>query len=53
VPSRACVLVDMTSQEALKLVISGGSYVPGAIGAALSTQAAIERSENTAPLTLP
>ena len=52
-PSRTCVLVDMTSQEALKLVISGGSYVPGAIGAALSTHAAIERSENTAPLTLP
>ncbi|HTA19630.1 MAG TPA: DUF502 domain-containing protein [Polyangia bacterium] len=53
VPSRACLLVDMTSQEALKLVISGGSYVPGAIGGALATHAAIERAENTAPLTLP
>ena len=53
VPSRVCLLVDMTSQEALKLVISGGSYVPGAIGAATATQAAIERAEGTEPLTLP
>ena len=53
VPSRSCLLVAMSSQEALKLVISGGSYVPGAIGAALAMQAAIERADSTAPLTLP
>ena len=53
VPSKRCLLLDMSSQEALKLVISGGSYVPGAVGSALATHAAIERSENTAPLTLP
>jgi uncharacterized membrane protein len=53
VPSRRCLLVDMSSQEALKLVISGGSYVPPAIGAATATQAAIERAEGTEPLTVP
>jgi len=53
VPSRSCLLVDMSSQEALKLVISGGSYVPGAIGAATSMQAAIERADHTSPLTVP
>ena len=53
VPAKRCVLVAMTTQDALKLVISGGSYVPGAVGSALATHAAIERSENTAPLTLP
>jgi uncharacterized membrane protein len=53
VPSRSCLLVDMSSQEALKLVISGGSYVPAAIGAATSMQAAIERADSTAPLTVP
>ena len=42
VPSRKCLLVAMSSQEALKLVISGGSYVPGAIGAATAMQAAID-----------
>jgi uncharacterized membrane protein len=51
VPSRLCVLVAMSSQEALKLVISGGSYVPGAVGAATAMQAAIERSDTTQPLT--
>jgi len=29
-----CVLVDMKPQEALKLLISGGNYVPSAVGAA-------------------
>jgi uncharacterized membrane protein len=51
VPSRVCVMVAMSSQEALKLVISGGSYVPGAVGAATAMQAAIERSDTTQPLT--
>jgi uncharacterized membrane protein len=31
-----CVAVDMKPQEALKLIISGGNYVPPAIGAATS-----------------
>jgi uncharacterized membrane protein len=53
VPSKACLLVDMSSQEALKLVISGGSYVPSAIGAATSLHAAINTSEHTEPLTVP
>jgi uncharacterized membrane protein len=53
VPAKACLLVDMSSQEALKLVISGGSYVPSAIGEAMATHAAINRSEHTEPLTVP
>jgi uncharacterized membrane protein len=53
VPSKRCLLVDMSPQEALKLVISGGSYVPAAIGAATATQAAIERADSTEPLTVP
>ena len=53
VPSRKCLLVDMTSQEALKLVISGGSYVPSAIGAATAMEAAMSRSDATEPLTVP
>jgi uncharacterized membrane protein len=53
VPSKTCLLVAMSSQEALKLVISSGSYVPGAIGASTSMQAAMERSEHTEPLTVP
>jgi len=53
VPSKLCVLVDMSSQEALKLVISGGSYVPPAIGAATSIAAALTRADKTEPLTVP
>ena len=53
VPSKVCLLVDMSSQEALKLVISGGSYVPGAIGAATATATAMARSDSTEPLTVP
>jgi uncharacterized membrane protein len=34
VPIDSCVPVDMRPQEALKLIISGGNYVPPAIGAA-------------------
>jgi uncharacterized membrane protein len=34
VPSARCIPVDMKPQEALKLIISGGNYVPPAIGAA-------------------
>jgi uncharacterized membrane protein len=48
VPSRHCVLVDMRPQEALKLIISGGSYVPAAIGAATTMQAIIEGQTTTA-----
>jgi uncharacterized membrane protein len=53
VPSKVCLLVAMSSQEALKIVISGGSYVPSAIGAATAMQAAIDRSETTTPITTP
>ena len=53
VPAKVCLLVGMSSQEALKLVISGGSYVPGAIGAATSVHAAITSAEYTEPLTGP
>jgi uncharacterized membrane protein len=53
VPSTKCLLVDMSPQEALKLVISGGSYVPGAVGAALALQAAMDSSQHTEPLTAP
>jgi uncharacterized membrane protein len=53
VPSKVCVLVSMSSQEALKLVISGGSYVPPAIGDATSLVAAMARTDSTEPLTVP
>ena len=53
VPAKACLLVDMSSQEALKLVISGGSYVPPAIGAATAMAAALTRADHTEPLTVP
>ncbi len=53
VPSKVCLLVDMSSQEALKLVISGGSYVPSGIGAATSLATAISRADHTEPLTVP
>ncbi|HVZ74165.1 MAG TPA: DUF502 domain-containing protein [Polyangia bacterium] len=50
VASKACVLVAMSPQEALKLVISGGNYVPAAVGEALATQAAIDQAgEKSAP----
>jgi uncharacterized membrane protein len=42
VASKLCVLVAMNPQEALKLFISGGSYVPGPVGAAMALHAAIE-----------
>jgi uncharacterized membrane protein len=35
--SSPCVPVDMRPQEALKLIISGGNYVPPAIGAATAS----------------
>jgi uncharacterized membrane protein len=38
VPAAQCVTVDMRPQEALKLIISGGNYVPTAIGAATATR---------------
>jgi uncharacterized membrane protein len=53
VPSKHCVLVDVAPQEALKLLISGGSYVPGAIGAATAMQSAIDQAQHTAPVTAP
>ena len=34
VPATSCRMLDMKPQEALKLLISGGNYVPGAVGRA-------------------
>ena len=32
VPTTRCIRLDMTTQDALKLIISGGNYVPAAVG---------------------
>jgi uncharacterized membrane protein len=48
VPTAACINVDMRAQEALKLIISGGNYVPPAVGAATARHGPITR-----PLTTP
>ena len=32
VPTTRCIRLEMSPQEALKLLISGGNYVPGAVG---------------------
>jgi uncharacterized membrane protein len=42
VASSQCALVAMTTQEALKMIISGGNYVPAAIGATTAMQAELE-----------
>jgi uncharacterized membrane protein len=54
VPSRRCILVSVSAQEALKFIISGGNYVPGGVGAATSMQAAIEQASGpeTEPVTI-
>jgi uncharacterized membrane protein len=36
VPLDRCRLVDMSSEEAFKMILSGGNYVPPAIGAAIT-----------------
>ena len=41
VPARHCQRLDMRPQEALKLLISGGNYVPAAIGRATARAAAL------------
>jgi len=38
VPSNRCIQLDLQPQEALKLIISGGNYMPPAIGAATAAQ---------------
>jgi uncharacterized membrane protein len=38
VPSSRCIQLDLQPQEALKLIISGGNYMPPAIGAATAAQ---------------
>jgi len=38
VPSNRCIQLDLQPQEALKLIISGGNYLPPAIGAATAAQ---------------
>jgi uncharacterized membrane protein len=37
VPQRRLVRVPLARQEAIKMIISGGNYVPGAVGAATAT----------------
>jgi uncharacterized membrane protein len=32
VPTTRCIRLEMSPQDALKLIISGGNYVPGAVG---------------------
>jgi len=32
VPTTRCIRLEMTPQDALKLIISGGNYVPAAVG---------------------
>jgi uncharacterized membrane protein len=32
VPTTRCIRLDMSTQDALKLIISGGNYVPAAVG---------------------
>jgi uncharacterized membrane protein len=48
VPVDRCIPVDMHPQEALKMIISGGSYVPPAVGAA--TGGSGPASSSTRPL---
>jgi uncharacterized membrane protein len=37
VPRSRCVRVSLAPQEAIKMIISGGNYVPGALGIATAT----------------
>jgi uncharacterized membrane protein len=53
VASKDCVLAAVAPQDALKFIISGGSYVPSGIGGALATQAAIEKAQASGPATEP
>jgi uncharacterized membrane protein len=32
VPTTRCIRLDLSPQEAMKLIISGGNYIPGAVG---------------------
>jgi uncharacterized membrane protein len=41
VPIERCLPLAMTPQSALKLLVSGGNFVPGAIGAALAAGRAV------------
>ncbi len=38
VPTHRCMRLDLAPQEALKMIISGGNYVPEAIGALTATR---------------
>jgi uncharacterized membrane protein len=37
VPARECVMLDLPARVALKILISGGNYVPGELGRQLAT----------------
>ena len=49
VPKKDCVLLDITTEEAFKLLLSGGNYVPKEVGDAMS----IERLRDRAPVPAP
>jgi uncharacterized membrane protein len=54
VPSKDCLLVAVSPQDALKLLISGGSYVPAGVGAATAMQAVLDaRGSDRATQSLP
>jgi uncharacterized membrane protein len=38
IPTTRCIRIDMRPREALRLIVSSGNYVPGAIGAATAGQ---------------
>jgi uncharacterized membrane protein len=38
IPTTRCIRIDMRPRDALRLIVSSGNYVPGAIGAATSGQ---------------
>jgi len=38
IPTTRCIRIDMRPQDALKLIVSSGNYIPGAIGAATAGQ---------------
>ncbi len=38
IPTTRCIRIDMRPKDALKLIVSSGNYIPGAIGAATAGQ---------------
>ncbi len=50
VPSFRCIRLDMSPQEALKMIISGGNYVPPELGEATATALRFYRVEGARAL---